>query len=236
MRLQKYMADCGVASRRKCEELIKEGRVTVNGIIAGIGSVIDPDHDVVSLNGMILKPQEKRVMIMFNKPRGVMCTNQDPEGRKTTAEFFSGLPYRLYNIGRLDYDSEGLLLITNDGDLANRIMHPRYTIDKTYYAVCNGELTEDKIAVLENGVLLSDGLTAPARIRSVKPDKNRTSFEITIHEGRNRQIRRMLEAVGHETLLLRRIRLGGLELGKLKRGEWRYLTEKEITSIIPDRI
>jgi pseudouridine synthase len=231
------MADCGIASRRKCEELILEGRVTVNGAKAAIGTVIDPDYDTVALNGSVIRPEQERVVIMFYKPRGVICTNSDPKGRETTANYFSNLPYRLYNVGRLDYDSEGLLLITNDGEIADRIMHPRYKIDKTYYAVCGGVLTKEQIYALENGVMLSEGVTAPAKVKAVKTvGENKMSFEITIHEGRNRQIRRMLEALGHETLLLRRIRLGNLELGKLQQGEWRYLTAKEIKSIMPDRI
>jgi pseudouridine synthase len=231
------MADCGIASRRKCEELILGGHVKVNGAKAVIGTVIDPGHDTVELDGAVVSLGQERVVIMFNKPRGVICTNNDPKGRKTTAEYFSDLPYRLYNVGRLDYDSEGLILITNDGEIADRIMHPRYKIDKTYYAVCGGELTREQIYALENGVMLSEGMTAPAKVKAVRPVReNMTSFEITIHEGRNRQIRRMLEAVGHETLLLRRIKLGELELGKLRQGEWRYLSSKEIKSIMPDRI
>ncbi len=235
MRLQKFMADCGVASRRKCEEFISEGKVTVNGSVAQIGTVIDPSADVVEFNGTVLKPQAERIVIMLNKPKGVICSNFDPEGRKTTGDYFANCPYRLYHIGRLDYDSEGLLLLTNDGDLANRIMHPRYMTEKTYYAVCDGELTKEQKNALERGVLLSDGMTAPSKVKFVKPVcGNRTSLQITVHEGRNRQVRRMLEAVGHKTLLLRRIKLGKLELGELRTGEWRYVTPKELSFIAPD--
>lgn len=231
MRLQKYMADAGVASRRKCEEFISEGRVTVNGEIAAIGKTVE-DGDVVEFDGNIITPAEKRVVIMLNKPRGVLSTCSDPSDRRTTAEFFEGLPYRLYNIGRLDYDSEGLLLFTNDGDIAYKLMHPKFEVEKTYRVLAEGEVTAEELSKLQKGVMLSDGMTAPAKVSGVTASGGTTNFYITIHEGRNRQVRRMTDAIGHRTLRLRRVAIGSLKLSGIRAGEWRYLTESEIESLL----
>ena len=231
MRLQKYMADCGVASRRACEQIISDGRVTVNGFPAVLGMSVE-DGDEVLLDGKRLKPQEKRVVLMLYKPRGVVSTSSDEAGRKTVQAFVSELPYRLYNVGRLDLNSEGLLLLTNDGELANRLMHPRYGVEKTYRVVCDGTLSASEIATLTNGVLLEDGMTAPAKVQNIRRSTTGgTAFSITIHEGRNRQIRRMLEAVGHRTLRLKREQYGNLKLGAMKPGEWRYLSQEEIEDL-----
>ena len=231
MRLQKFMADCGVASRRACEQIIESGRVTVNGQTASLGMSVE-DGDEVLLDGKRLKPQQKRVVLMLYKPRGVVSTSSDEAGRKTVQAFVSELPYRLYNVGRLDLNSEGLLLLTNDGELCNRLMHPRYGVNKTYRVVCDGTLSASEIAALTNGVELEDGLTAPAKVTNIRRSTTGgTAFSITIHEGRNRQIRRMLEAVGHRTLRLKREQYGNLKLGELKPGEWRYLTEAEIEDL-----
>lgn len=231
MRLQKYMADCGVASRRACEKIIEDGRVTVNGVPAVLGMSVE-DGDEVRLDGKPLIQQEKRVVLMLYKPRGVVSTSSDESGRKTVQAFVSELPYRLYNVGRLDLNSEGLLLLTNDGELANRLMHPRYGVQKTYRVVCDGTLSASEIATLTNGVQLEDGLTAPARITNIRRSTTGgTAFSITIHEGRNRQIRRMLEAVGHRTLRLKREAYGNLKLGDLRPGEWRYLSGEEIEGL-----
>lgn len=231
MRLQKFMADCGVASRRACEQLITDGRVTVNGEPAVLGMSVE-DGDEVKLDGKRLKPEQKRVVLMLYKPRGVVSTASDEKGRKTVQAFVSELPYRLYNVGRLDLNSEGLLLLTNDGELCNHLMHPRYGVQKTYRVVCDGTLSATEIATLTNGVELEDGLTAPAKVTNIRRSTTGgTAFSITIHEGRNRQIRRMLEAVGHRTLRLKREQYGNLRLGELKPGEWRYLTEAEINDL-----
>ena len=231
MRLQKYMADCGVASRRACEQIISDGRVTVNGVPAQLGMSVEETDDV-RLDGKRLSPQQKRVVLMLYKPRGVVSTSSDESGRKTVQAFVSELPYRLYNVGRLDLNSEGLLLLTNDGELANRLMHPRYGVNKTYRVVCDGTLSASEIAALTNGVELEDGLTAPAKVANIRRSTTGgTAFSITIHEGRNRQIRRMLEAVGHRTLRLKREQYGNLRLGALKPGEWRYLSEEEIADL-----
>ncbi len=231
MRLQKFMADCGVASRRACEQIISDGRVTVNGIPAVLGMSVEETDDV-RLDGKPLKPAEKRVVLMLYKPRGVVSTSSDEAGRKTVQAFVGDLPYRLYNVGRLDLNSEGLLLLTNDGELCNHLTHPRYGVEKTYRVVCDGTLSASEIALLTNGVELEDGLTAPAKVTNIrKSTTGGTAFSITIHEGRNRQIRRMLEAVGHRTLRLKREAYGPLKLGELKPGEWRYLSEAEIAAL-----
>lgn len=232
MRLQKYLAGAGVASRRRCEELIRAGRVTVNGAVAEIGCAVS-DGDAVLLDGARVEPDEGRLVFLFYKPRGVVSTSDDPQGRKTVQAYFADVDTRLYNVGRLDLNSEGLLLMTNDGDLAYRLTHPKFRVDKTYYAVTDGELTAGEIARLTNGVELDDGMTAPARVENVRRTVNGdTSFSVTIHEGRNRQVRRMLEAVGHRTLRLKRESFGPLSLGNLRPGEYRKLTEAEYRALL----
>ena len=231
-RLQKFMAEAGVASRRACEELIRQGRVTVNGETASLGRSVEPEQDRVELDGKPVQKEQRRTVILLYKPRGVVSTSSDPEGRRTVQDYFREIPERLYNVGRLDLNSEGLLLMTNDGALANRLTHPRYGVEKTYYAVCDGKLTASEAARLTNGVELEDGVTAPARVDAVRTtQRGDTSFLITIHEGRNRQIRRMLEAVGHRTLRLKRERFGPLSLGTLAPGEWRKLSDEEIKKL-----
>lgn len=231
-RLQKFMAEAGVASRRACEELIRQGRVTVNGETASLGRSVEPEQDRVELDGKPVQKEQRRTVILLYKPRGVVSTSSDPEGRRTVQDYFREIPERLYNVGRLDLNSEGLLLMTNDGALANRLTHPRYGVEKTYYAVCDGRLTASETAKLTNGIELEDGVTAPARVDAVRTtQRGDTSFLITIHEGRNRQIRRMLEAVGHRTLRLKRERFGPLSLGTLAPGEWRKLSDEEIKKL-----
>lgn len=231
-RLQKYMAECGVASRRACEKLIEEGRVCVNGQTAALGMSVE-ERDAVTLDGKPIKKDTEQIVIMLYKPRGVVSTSSDPQGRPTVQQYVQDIPQRLYNIGRLDLNSEGLLLLTNDGELCNKMTHPKYRVDKTYYAVCDGKLTPQQAATLTNGVLLEDGITAPAKINfTTTNQKGDTGISITIHEGRNRQIRRMLEAVGHKTLRLKREGYGPLTLGELRSGQWRYLTKKEIAALL----
>lgn len=231
-RLQKYIAECGVCSRRAAEKLIEAGLVTVNGVTAHIGDSVDPQRDKVIVEGKRVRRETVRRVILFYKPRGVVSTSNDPEGRKTVQSYFKEIPERLYNVGRLDLNSEGLLLMTNDGALANRLTHPKYEVEKTYYAVCDGVLEPEAIEKLRNGVMLDDGMTAPAKVTDVKPNpKGDTSLLITIHEGRNRQIRRMLEAVGHRTLRLKREVFGPFQLGPLHSGEWRELTGRELRQL-----
>ncbi len=232
MRLQKFMAEAGIASRRKCEELIAAGLVSVNGRVAEIGCVVDPACDTVVYRGEKLALRETRRILVFNKPQCVVSTMHDPEGRPTVADYFRGMPERLYPVGRLDYDSEGLLLMTNDGALAYRMTHPKFMVEKTYLVHCDGPLCEEERRALEKGVMLEDGMTAPARIGDVKNLKyGNTAFSIAIHEGRNRQVRRMLTAIGHDTLLLRRTAIGPITLGNLGQGKWRSLTEEEYGAV-----
>ena len=227
MRLQKYLADAGIASRRKCEQLIEEGRVKLNGAVAEIGMNVN-DGDVVTLDGKRVRVNNERVMIAFYKPKNVICSNAEDEDRKKVTDFFKELPYRLYTVGRLDYDSEGLILVTNDGDAANRLMHPRYGLSKTYNVLCSGRFTDAEIHTLASGVMLEDGMTAPARVKLLREtDNGNTELSITIHEGRNRQVRRMVAAVGHDTLRLVRVSIGKLTISGLKSGQWRFLSREE---------
>ncbi len=232
VRLQKYLAEAGVASRRASEELIAAGRVQVNGETASLGMSVEPGADVVQLDRKPICPEEEHITLMLYKPKGVVSTSADPQGRKTVQAYVADIPVRLYNVGRLDINSEGLLLMTNDGELAHRMTHPKFSVEKTYYAVCDGKLLPSEIASFVNGVELEDGVTAPAKVMHVRPTKaGDTSFLIAIHEGKNRQIRRMLEAVGHRTLRLKRERFGPLSLGDLKPGETRRLTQDELRSL-----
>ncbi len=232
IRLQKYLADAGVASRRASEELITAKRVSVNGETAQLGMSVEPDKDVVLLDGKPVAKKEALYTLVLYKPKGVVSTSEDPQGRNTVQEYVKDIPARLYNVGRLDINTEGLLLMTNDGEIAYRMTHPKYSVEKTYYAICDGRLTASEIASLVNGVQLEDGMTAPARVERVRMTKNGdTTFLITIHEGRNRQIRRMLEAVGHRTLRLKRERFGPIVLGDMKPGETRLLKQAELNSL-----
>lgn len=232
LRLQKFLSESGVASRRASEELITSGRVRVNGETATLGMSVDPETDEIVLDEKPVLKVQQSVTVMLYKPKGVVSTSDDPQGRKTVQDYVKDIPARLYNVGRLDINSEGLILMTNDGELAHRMTHPRFSVEKTYYAVCDGKLLPSEIVSLVNGVMLDDGMTAPAKVTHVRPTKaGDTSFSITIHEGKNRQIRRMLEAVGHRTLRLKRERFGPLSLGELKPGETRRLTDEELTAL-----
>jgi 23S rRNA pseudouridine2605 synthase len=224
MRLAKYLASSGVASRRAAEALIREGRVTVGGTI-----VIDPARDVdeqdaVAVDDETIGRQHARVVYALNKPPGVVCTASDPQGRPTVVSLVpSGL--RLYPVGRLDIDTTGLILLTNDGELAHHLTHPRFEVEKTYLAVLRRPPVRDgTLRALREGVELEDGRSAPARVRRVSPD----TIELTLREGRKRQVKRMCEQVGHPVKRLQRIRLGPLELGQLKLGSYRRLTRAEV--------
>jgi len=228
-RVQKILARAGVASRRKAEEMILEGRVTVNGRVAGLGDKADPAVDVVKVGRRRVGGAEPKVYFAFNKPRAVITSVKDPEGRKTVLDYFPEVRLRVFPVGRLDYHSEGLLLLTNDGDLAAALTRPASRIPKVYHVKIRGVLSEKERARLERGVRLEDGPTAPARVR-ILPERSPAGswIEIEIHEGRNRQVRRMLEAVGHRVQRLRRVRIGSLELGRLRAGESRMLTPREL--------
>ena len=226
MRLNKYLADCGVGSRRACDKLIEDGVVKVNGKVATVTtSVEDGDHVTVSNKRVSL--QQKMHYIMLHKPKGVVTTVKDELGRKTVMDLID-LNARLYPVGRLDYDTEGLLILTNDGDLANRLTHPRHEVNKTYVARLSGMLDEKDRAQLEKGVVIDGKMTSPSRVRILEKDQHHTRVEITIHEGRNRQVKKMFEAVGKEVEFLKRIAVGDLRLGGLQRGKYRFLTDEEV--------
>ncbi len=228
MRLQKYMAECGVASRRKAEEMIAQGRVTVNGVlITEMGTQVEED-DEVRLDGQVIRPEAEKRYVMYHKPAGEVTTVSDPEGRKCVLDHFRDYPVRLYPVGRLDYDSEGLLLLTNDGALTERMLHPSHQVDKTYVARVEGKVSPEEARRLRDGILLDDHKTAPAKVRIIKQEALASVVLVTIHEGRNRQVRRMFEETGHKVMQLRRVRFGPLDLGDLPRGKWRELTAEEV--------
>lgn len=231
MRLQKYLAQCGVASRRHAEEMILEGLVSVNGqVITQMGVQVE-EGDEVRVKGEIVRPEAVKKYVLYHKPIGEVTTVSDPEGRPTVMQHFRDYPVRLYPVGRLDFDSEGLLLLTNDGELADKMMHPSNEVDKTYLARVTGNVTLESIRELRMGVMLDDHKTSPARARVIKEETFATVVLVTIHEGRNRQVRRMFDAVGHRVLMLRRVKFGPLELGNLKRGQWRELTDAEVAAL-----
>jgi 23S rRNA pseudouridine2605 synthase len=227
-RLQKILSKCGIASRRKAEELILEGRVTVNGTVATLGMKADLEKDHIKVDGKLIRTLEPKVYLMFNKPKKCITSMHDPEGRTTVKDFLKSVKVKVFPVGRLDYNSEGLLIITNDGELANALLHPKNKISKTYHVKVDGFLDDKDILKLERGVKLEDGVTAPAKIKKLKETKANTWLEITIYEGKKREIRRMFERLGHPVLKLKRIRIDGLELGKLPQGAFRYLTPEEI--------
>ncbi len=230
-RIQKIIAEMGIASRRKAEELIIEGRVKVNGKVAVIGMKADPLRDHVKVDGKLLAQPEKKVYYIFNKPRGVVTSMSDPEGRPTVNDFLRGIKQRVYPVGRLDYDSEGMLILTNDGELAYAILHPSKKIPKTYLVKAKGVLEDADIEKLAKGMKLDGVMTAPAKVRRLRKTENNSWLEMTIYEGRKRQIRKMLERVGHPVIRLMRVRINGLEMGELSPGAFRRLTQEELTKL-----
>lgn len=233
MRLQKYMAMCGVAARRKCEEIIAEGRVSVNGqMVTEMGTQVE-ENDEVRVDGTLIRPEEEKRYVLYHKPAGEVTTVSDEKGRETVMDRFRDFSVRLYPVGRLDYDSEGLLLLTNDGELAQRLTHPSCEVDKVYLARVTGNPSNEAIDRLRRGVYMEGDQrkTYPAEVRVVRDESLFSDIVVTIHEGRNRQVRRMFDAVGHKVLLLRRIRFGCVELGDLRRGQWRELTQAEIDAL-----
>ena len=226
-RLQKVLARAGLGSRRVCEELIADGRVTVNGEVAQLGRRVDPDRDAVALDGVSVIVRGDLVYYLLNKPTGYVSTASDPEGRPTVVDLVPETP-RVFPVGRLDYDTEGLLLLTNDGDLTHLLTHPRFGVVKTYLAEVEGDPAPAAVRALREGVELDDGLTAPARVTVVQRRGDTATVELGIHEGRNRQVRRMCEAVGHPVVRLVRTRIGPLRDGALKPGTWRALTQSEV--------
>lgn len=229
MRLNKYIAECGAASRRGADGLIEEGRIKVNGkSVMQPGTVIDEDNDTVLLDGKKIERVRRSIYLMLNKPKGCVSTVKDDKGRKTVLDYIDIKDKRLFPIGRLDYDSEGLLLLTNDGDLAFKLTHPSHDIPKTYIAKVEGEVPESDLAVLRKGIVLDGIQTHRAKIKLLEYTEGISRLEVTIYEGRNRQVRRMFESIGKQVVFLKRTGIGDLRLGGLSRGTYRYLTEKEI--------
>lgn len=232
-RLQKVLAKAGIASRRHAEELITGGKVKVNGkVITELGTKVNAYKDKIQVNGKPLPPQEQKIYLLLNKPRGYVTTLSDERGRKTVLDLLKGVDQRVYPVGRLDYDSEGLLLLTNDGELTQALTHPKHQVKKTYMARVEGIPEPEKLQAMAKGLTLEDGPTAPADVKMTNIQDGRALLQISIHEGRNRQVRRMCEHIGHEVLRLRRTRLGPLELGDLKSGEFRPLTKPELKELM----
>lgn len=230
IRLQKYLSQAGVASRREGERLILAGKVSVNGeLVTTLGIRITPEKDTISVAGRVITP-EKKVYLLLNKPAGYLCSLKDRFGRPLVTELIGGIPQRLYPVGRLDLNSEGLLFMTNDGDFSQRLIHPRHQVEKTYQVRLKTGLNNIEKDRLTKGVVLDDGFrTSPARIKVLSPD--RRQLEITIREGKKRQVKRMLEAVGNKVNYLRRVAIGPVKLGKLPRGKWRKLEPSEISAL-----
>ena len=232
MRLQKYLALSGVASRRNAEKLIADGHVRVNGsLVTEMGVQVDEEHDQVQVDGETVRIQQEKHYIAYHKPMGEVTTVSDPEGRDTVMDKFRDYPVRLYPVGRLDYDSEGLLLLTNDGDMMQHLLHPSHEVPKQYLCRAVGSVPDEDIRRLRAGVSLDGRLTSPAQVRVVSRNEVYTLLLITIHEGRNRQVRRMLDAVGYQVVGLKRVGFGPILLGDLPRGMWRRLTPQEVARL-----
>jgi len=230
-RLQKILAHAGVASRRKAEEMIQQGRVTVNGqIVTQLGTKVDPARDDVRVDGARLKIASSHVYILLNKPAGVLSVMDDERGRRSLGDLVS-IPARLYPVGRLDVNSEGLILLTDDGDLANRLTHPRYEHEKEYRVLVSGHPAEKTLEAWQRGVVLEGRRTAPAQVTVIRADRDTTMLRIVMHEGRKRQIRDVAALLGHPVRELVRVRIGPLQLGTLGSGQWRYLTDEEIGAL-----
>lgn len=229
MRLQKFMAKAGVASRRKSEEIILDGKVSVNGnIIKELGYKVDPDNDEVKVNGKTISIEKKKLYIAINKPVGYITTVSDQFDRKTVIDLVPSVESRIYPVGRLDYDTSGLLLLTNDGDLTYKLTHPSHEIDKTYIAKVKGIPTNEELTDFKNGLRIENYVTSPAQIKILRKNNNSSILEITIHEGKNRQVRKMCDAINHPVIDLKRVRIGKIQLSDLKEGQYRYLDSKEI--------
>lgn len=232
VRLQKFLAESGVASRRKSEELIENGKVKVNGRVASIGDKVNPKKDTVTVNGKKIIKQKDNTYIVLHKPRGFITTMSDEMDRKCVAELIKDVNVRVFPVGRLDRDSEGMLLFTNDGEFANAMTHPTKHVPKTYRVTVRPSISEDQLTALTTGVIIDDRKTAPAEVHVVTKEENRVVLEIILYEGRNRQIRKMCEEVGLEVARLKRTAIGSIKLGMLKQGAWRHLTDDEVRKLM----
>ena len=231
MRINKYIALCGVASRRKAEELILAGKVKVNdNIVTELSYQVDEENDVVKVDDKIIKEENKLVYILLNKPEGYITTVKDQFDRESVLDLVTDIKERVYPIGRLDYETSGLLLLTNDGDLTYKLTHPNHEVDKTYVARVKGKLTPDEIKMFKSGLKIEDYVTAPAKLKVIRYDEktNVSLLEIKIHEGKNRQVRKMCKAINHPVLRLKRTAMGKIRIGECEIGKYRYLTEDEV--------
>lgn len=232
IRLQKYLSQAGIASRRASEHLILKGRVKINGItVKELGTKINPESDIIEVDGKICDIKHNYIYLLLNKPTGIITSVKDPFGRPTVLQLLEGVKERVFPVGRLDKDTSGLLLLTNDGDLTYKLTHPKFKVFKTYIARIKGTIKEKEIKALKEGIMLEDGLTSPAKIKIIKICNNSTIIELKIYEGRNRQVRRMCAAIGHPVISLKRTEIGKLSLKGLKVGQWRYLNQEEINYI-----
>ena len=232
MRLQKYLASCGIASRRNAEKIISEGRVSVNGkTVTEMGIQVDESSDQIRVDGNLVFPEKELHYLAYNKPIGEVTTSFDPEGRATVMDHFSEYPVRLFPVGRLDYDSEGLLLLTNDGEMMNHVLHPSNEIKKVYLTTVSNRVSDEEINRLRHGVLFDGRMSSPAGVRLIRYQAFSTVLLISIHEGRNRQIRKMIEAIGHQVVHLKRVQFGPVKLNDLPVGSWRNLKEDEISKL-----
>lgn len=228
MRLQKFLATCGVASRRKSEELIKSGIIKVNGtIITQMGYKVDPKKDKITIRNKEVKIQKKNIYVLLNKPIGYITTMSDELGRKKVIDLIE-LPDRLFPVGRLDFNTSGLLILTNDGDLTFKLTHPKFEVEKTYVAKVKGKLTHEEIKKFQNGLLIEKYITLPAKLKIIKENFDNSVIEIKIREGKNRQVRKMCEAIGHPIIELKRVAIGNITLKDLPNGKYRYLSNKEV--------
>lgn len=232
VRLQKLLSECGVASRRKSEELISQGKVKVNGRVAKIGDKVNPKRDTVTVSGKKIVKSKNKYYIMLHKPRGFITTLSDEMDRKCVAELVKDIPERIYPVGRLDKDSEGLLLMTNDGDFANAMMHPKHHVPKTYRVTVRQQVTENMVDELSTGIIIEGRKTAPADVRVLLKEDTRTVLEIILYEGRNREIRKMCESLGLDVIRLKRTQYGSIKLGMLAQGKYRELTADEVHKLM----
>ncbi len=229
MRLNKFLSSCGIASRRKCEEIILAGRVSVNGkVVSNLSTVVNEKSDKVEVDGNAVKLPSQFFYLKMNKPKGYACTASDERGRKTIFDLVENKDVRLFNVGRLDYDTEGLILLTNDGEFANIVTHPKYHFEKEYIVTAEGEVKEGDLAVLRKGVVIDGERMPTARVKLLGYDGKWSKVSVVIDEGQNHQVRRMFEAIGKDIKLLKRVRIGEVHLGGLYRGRTKPMTEKEI--------
>ncbi len=230
-RLQKILAECGIASRRKAEELIAAGRVTVNGYVAHLGDSALPGKDRIAVDSQTIEGGGKKIYLALHKPRGFVTTLHDERGRKCVAQLVEDVGVRVYPVGRLDKDSEGLLLLTNDGDFANQVAHPKRHVAKTYRVTVRPAVTEEQLNQMSTGIVIEGRRTAPAKVRVLQQELGRVVLEIVLYEGRNREIRKMCEALGLEVARLKRIAVGPVRLGMLPQGKYRELTKEELRAL-----